>query len=70
MKQVKYFNMNDEFIEKIGKYHVKQKGALNHNYNLLTDEQKEIVKISMIKYHNKLSIAIQQAYFFNKIAEI
>lgn len=62
--------MNNQFIEKIGKYQVKQTGALNNNYNLLTDEQKEMVKISMIKYHNKLSVAIQQAYFFNKIAEI
>ena len=61
--------MNNKFIEKVGKYQVKQKGALNHNYNLLTDEQKEMVKISMIKYHNKLSIAIQQAYFFNNIVE-
>ena len=62
--------MNNQFIEKVGKYQVKQEGAINHNYNLLTDEQKEMVKISMVKYHNKLNIAIQQAYFFNKIAEI
>ena len=62
--------MNTQFIEKVGKYQVKQIGALNHNYNLLTDEQKEMVKTSMVKYHNKLSIAIQQAYFFNKIVEI
>ena len=62
--------MNNKFIEKIGKYQVKQTGALNHNYNLLTDEQKEMVRTSMLKYHNKLSIAIQQAYFFNKVAEI
>ena len=56
-------------LKKVGKYQVKQKGALNHNYNLLTGKQKEMIKTSMIKYHNKLSIAIQQAYFFNKIAE-
>ena len=59
----------NKFIEKVGKYQVKQQGALNHNYNLLTDEQKEMVKTSMMKYHKKLSIAIQQVYFFNKIAE-
>ena len=63
--------MDNQFIEKMGKYQgCKQHGALNHNYNLLSGEQKEMVKISMVKYHNKLSIAIQQAYFFNKIAEI
>ena len=61
--------MNNQFIEKVGKYQVKQEGAINNNYNLLTDEQKEMVKTSMMKYHKKLSIAIQQAYFFNKIAE-
>lgn len=62
--------MSEQFIEKIGNYHVKQAGALNHNFNLLTDEQKEMVKISVSKYHKKLTIAIQQAYFFNNICKI
>jgi hypothetical protein len=56
-----------KFVDKVKTYQMKQAGALNHNFNLLTKEQKEKVKISVLKYHQPVSIAIQQAYFFNKI---
>lgn len=41
---------------------------LTGRYDLLTEQQKDKVKISVKRYHEHLDIAIQQAYFFNKIS--
>lgn len=42
--------------------------SLNERYNILSKEQKAKVKIAVKQYHQPVKIAIEQAFFFNKIA--
>lgn len=55
----------DKFINKTASYISKN---LNDRYNLLNAEQKAKVKISVQRYREPVKIAIEQAFFFNKIS--
>lgn len=53
-----------KFTTKMHRYQIKENGALNHNYNLLSKKKKALVKRLVKKYHAPVAIAIQVVYFF------